>query len=217
MTRGRAPALRHQNTRPDIAYSMGMLCRAMSRATETLYDCALRVLYYLARHADIGLQYEADESAVSAYSDSDLDVQHSTTGWDIRWQKATISYGSKKQPTIATSSCHAEIIAASETAKEVKYYREFVDELGFPQKQPTVMRVDNSATIDLSYNPEFHAKTKHIDRRHFFVRELVEQHTLSVQYVNTSDNLADFFTKPLPPKIFFKLRAQIMNIHNETL
>ena len=79
------------------------------------------------------------------------------------------------------------------------------------------MRVDNSATIDLSYNPEFHAKTKHIDRRHFFVRELVEQHALSVQYVNTSDNLADFFTKPLPPKIFFKLRAQIMNIHNETL
>ena len=48
----------------------------------------------------------------------------------LRWQKATISYGSKKQSSIATSSCHAEIIAASETAKEAKFYREFIAEMG---------------------------------------------------------------------------------------
>ena len=160
----------------------------------------------------MGLHYEADPSAIAAYSDSDLGVQHSTTGWDIRWQKATISYGSKKQHSVATSSCHAEIIAASEAAKEAKFFREFLQELGFRQTNPTELNVDNTATVNLAYNPEYHARTKHIDRRHFYVRELVEQHVLSVKYVNTTDNLADFFTKPLPPKHFFKLRNKIMNV-----
>ena len=84
-------------TRPDIAYSMGMLCRAMSKPTPILHKAALRVLHYLARHADIGLHYEAEPSAVVAYSDSDLATQHSTTGWDIRWQRASISWGSKNK------------------------------------------------------------------------------------------------------------------------
>ena len=108
------------NTRPDVAYSVGMLCRAMSKPTKGLHDAALRVLYYLARHADVGLHYEADPSAITAYSDSDLGTQHSTTGWDICWQRASISFGSKKQVSVATSSCHAEIIAASEAAKEAR-------------------------------------------------------------------------------------------------
>ena len=185
----------------------------MSRPTHPLLKAAMRVLYYLARHADIGLHYEADPSAITAYSDSDLGTQHSTTGWDIRWQRATISYGSKKQGSVATSSCHAEIIAASEAAKETKFFREFAEELGFPQSDPTTLLVDNTATVNLSYNPEYHARTKHIDRRHFYVRELVEEHVIRVQYVNTTNNLADFFTKPLPAKSFFKLRDIIMNVH----
>ena len=201
------------NTRPDIAYAVGMLCRAMSKPTPPLIKAAKRVLYYLARHADVGLHYEADPSDITAYSDADLGVQKSTTGWDIRWQRASISFGSKKQPNVATSSCHAEIIAASEAAKEAKFYREFADELGFKQTKPTEMYVDNTATVDLAYNPEFHNRTKHIDRRHFYVRELVEDHVIQVKYVNSSDNLADFFTKPLPAKSFFKLRDIIMNVH----
>ena len=186
----------------------------MSRPTPALYKAATRVLHYLARHADVGLHYEADPSAIAAYSDSDLGTQHSTTGWDIRWQKATISFGSKKQPSIATSSCHAEIIAASEAAKEAKFYREFAQELGFKQINPTILNIDNSATVNLAYNPEYHARTKHIDRRHFYVRELVEEHVLNVRYVNSADNLADFFTKPLPPKQFFLLRNKIMNVQS---
>ena len=97
----------------------------------------------------------------------------------------------------------ARIIAASEAAKEAKFYREFAEELGFKQANPTTLNVNNTATINLAYNPEYHNRTKHIDRRHFYVRELVEEHVLRVQYVKTADNLADFFTKPLPPKSFF--------------
>ena len=75
------------------------------------------------------------------------------------------------------------------------------------------MYVDNSAAVDLAYNPEFHNRTKHIDRRHFYARELVENHVINVKYVRSAENLADFFTKPLPPKTFFALRNKIMNVH----
>ena len=74
------------------------------------------------------------------------------------------------------------------------------------------MSVDNTAARDLSYNPEHHKRVKHIERRHFFVRELVERMELRVPYVNTADNIADFFTKPLEPRVFRAMRDVIMNV-----
>ena len=65
---------------------------------------------------------------------------------------------------------------------------------------------------DLSYNPEQHQKTKHIERRHFFIRDMVEKMELRVPLVSTANNYADFFTKPLKAKAFFALRDKIMNV-----
>ena len=72
------------------------------------------------------------------------------------------------------------------------------------------------AAGDLAYNPEHHPKTKHIDRRHFYVRECVEDLKIRVPFVASHDNLADFFTKPLNAKNFFRLRDIIMNISHAT-
>ena len=75
---------------------------------------------------------------------------------------------------------------------------------------------DNQAANNLAYNPELHERTKHIARRHFYIREVVEEGQIVVPYVRTIDNLADFFTKPLAGKDasrFFKLRNIIMNYH----
>ena len=69
------------NTRPDIAYAVGMLCRSMARPTPELYEDALRVLYYLHYTADLGLRYQADERDLSGMSDSDWATRYSTTGW----------------------------------------------------------------------------------------------------------------------------------------
>ena len=75
---------------------------------------------------------------------------------------------------------------------------------------------DNQGAIDLAYNPEQHQKTKHIDRRFFYVRELVERGLergqIEVPYVKTAENLADFFTKPLAVKTFRAMRDKIMNM-----
>ena len=70
--------------------------------------------------------------------------------------------------------------------------------------------MDNQAGRDLAYNPEHHQKTKHIERRHFYVRELVEDGRIVVPFVRSADNIADFSTKPLPSKTFFRFRDIIM-------
>ncbi len=202
------------NTRPDVAYPIGMLCRAMSCPTPELYDDALRVLYYLHRHREIGLTYEADQSPLAGYTDSDWAVKHSTSGWLFTYSRAVVTWGSKKQQSIALSSCEAEIMAMSEACKDSLYLDTFLGELDLKVEgdAPPVLYGDNRGANDLAYNPEHHQRTKHIDRRHFWVRELVENMRISVAYVNTIDNLADFLTKPLPSKTFFAMRDKIMNV-----
>ena len=201
------------NTRPDVAYAVGMLCRCMARPTPALYDAAGRVLCYLYHHRHIGLYYQDDPEPLHGMSDSDWAVKHSTTGWLYKYMRAAISWASTKQPTIALSTCEAEIMALSDASKEAVHLGRFIAELGYaPAEDPVLLRTDNTGALALSYNPENHAKVKHIDRRHFWVRELVEEFKVTVRFVATVDNLADFFTKPLAPSQFYAMRDKIMNV-----
>jgi hypothetical protein len=103
-------------------------------------------------------------------------------------------------------------MASSEAGKEAVYLRSFLEQLGVGDAEPTSMGMDNQAGRELAYNPEHHAKTKHIQRRHFFVRELVEEFQITVPFVRSEENDADFFTKPLKSSQFFALRTRIMNM-----
>eukprot|EP00965_Chrysotila_dentata_P068667 2268683-Pleurochrysis_carterae.AAC.1 len=76
------------------------------------------------------------------------------------YSQAAITWSSKKQATVALSSCEAEIVAASEAAKEAVYLRSLVAELGSPATEPTSLALDNKSAIDLAYNPEHHARSR---------------------------------------------------------
>ena len=113
---------------------------------------------------------------------------------------------------MALSSCEAEIIALSEAAKDVVYFRKLLSGLDSSHVSSVPeLRTDNMGARDLCYNPEHHNKTKHVERRHFFIRDMVEKMQLVVPYVNTMNNWADFFTKPLKLKVFKKFRDIMMN------
>ena len=123
-----------------------------------------------------------------------------------------IHFASKKQNSVALSSAHAEIVALSEAAKDCVYFQRLSDEICPPATRPMTLATDNTAARDLAYNPEHHERTKHIARRHYYIREVVEEHRIRVPFVRSHENLADFFTKHLPPKVFFGLRRTIMNL-----
>ena len=104
------------------------------------------------------------------------------------------------------------VIALSEAAKDVVYLRKLTAGLGVGESSPTLLYTDSKAARDVSYNPEQHDRMKHVERRHFFVRDMVEKFELEVPYVSTLDNIADFFTKPMhSSKQFFAFRRLIMN------
>ena len=91
--------------------------------------------------------------------------------------------------------------------------RSLLRELGVSSNdEPTHMSMDNQSAIAVAYNPEHHGRMKHVERRHLFVRECVENNQLVVPFVATHENMADFFTKALPPKVFFPMRDRIMNV-----
>ena len=77
---------------------------------------------------------------------------------------------------------------------------------------PSELSTDNQAARDLSYNPENHQRTKHVERRHFFIRDMVEALELRVPLIPTKENPADFLTKPLDKGLFFAHRDTFMNV-----
>ena len=130
-------------------------------------------------------------------------------------QAAISSWASRKQKSVALSSCEAEIVALSECTKDVVFFRKLLKGVdGKLISAPTPTATDNSGAHHLSYNPEFHQRAKHIQRRHFYVRDMVEAFEVIVPLVPTAKNPADFFTKPMTPEKFFEFRAIIMNIES---
>ena len=135
------------------------------------------------------------------------------------WEPSSLSLGYHFSKVCdCLLSCEAEIIALSEAAKDVVYLRKFISGMtGNQIKWPTQLRTDNKAARDLSYNPEIHNRTKHVARRHFFIRDTVQAFELNVPLVSTVNNFADFFTKALKPGSFTSMRNKIMNMHDDNV
>ena len=109
------------------------------------------MLAYLLRNKHIGLRYSADARPLYGMTDSDWAIKHSTTGWVFLYASAAISWGSKRQVSIALSSCEAEIMAASEASKEAIYLKRFASELGISDGSPVELFEDNKGARDLAY------------------------------------------------------------------
>ena len=76
-------------------------------------------------------------------------------------------------------------------------------------KEPVVMFCDNTSAINISKNPVMHSKTKHIAIKYHFVRELVQDKEIRLEYVHTKEKIANIFTKPLPKDAFLYLRGKL--------
>jgi hypothetical protein len=206
--------------RPDVALAVGLLTRCMAYPSEALLREAERVLIYLYHTRDLGLVYHKTHATVvdmdwapslgpvtDGDSDANFETKRSTTGYMFMLLNTAISWCVRRQQSIALCTTHAELMAGSLAACEAVYLRGLLDELGHKQIAPTVLRSDNTGAIDLAHDPVQHAKSKHIDRRYFHIRELIDDKVIKVIYVKSADNRADWLTKPLPKNIFLKHRA----------
>ncbi|XP_073822557.1 uncharacterized protein [Musca autumnalis] len=162
-------------TRPDLAFSVGVLSRSLESPTSEDVQRLKRVLRYIAGTLDYGIIYKTNGlKKLECYSDADyggcMSTGRSTTGVVACYAGSPISWISQRQPTVSTSTTEAEIIAASEAAKELMWLKSLYNDLINYNEVP-VIHIDNTAAIRLSQNPEFHKRTKHISLKHFFIRE----------------------------------------------
>ena len=209
-------------TRPDLAFSVSNCARYMSNPSEEHYKALNRIWQYVRTTQNKGLLYNiSDEEALSliGYVDSDwggdYTTRKSTTGYLFTFGNTPISWSSKLQKSVAISFCEAEYMALKEAAKELIWLKTVFNEIKPLNKYNTdLLYCDNKSAIDLSKNPEHHARTKHIDIQYHFVRDYIERKIFELRYINTKEQLADALTKAIDINAFRNFTKRINIVEN---
>jgi hypothetical protein len=194
-------------TRPDISAAVGILSRFMENPGKEHWEGVLRILQYLKKTRLSGLFFDKHfKTDIHGYCDSDwagdVDDNKSTTGYVFLLAGAAVSWQSKKQKSTAQSSCEAEYYAAGMAGNEVSWLSSFLGELGFLPSSPIHVYSDSQSALNLSANPIWHEKSKHIATRWNAIRELLYAKILVLLKVKTDFQIADSLTKAVPgPKV----------------
>ena len=208
-------------TRPDLAFSVGFLARFSANPTMGALQGVNRVLRYALSTADWNLiinpSIDQSSSTLSfdGYTDSDfasnpLD-RKSVGGWIVLLASAPISWSSKRQELVSTSTLEAELIALFNLSQEALFLQRLLVELAnkfFNVGTPT-LRCDNKGAIALASNPCSHKKSKHIDVKYRALQCRVARKVFIVDYVRTEENIADIMTKPLARVRLFRLCSKL--------
>ncbi|KAH9790306.1 Integrase catalytic domain-containing protein [Citrus sinensis] len=204
-------------TRPDISHAVGIVSRYMHNPGKGHWQAVKWILRYIQKTMDVGLLFERDDTlgqGVIGYVDSDyagdLDKRRSTTGYVFTFAGGPISWKSTLQSTVALSTTEAEYMAITEAVKEAIWLQGLLENLGLTQEHINVY-CDSQSAIHLTKNQVYHARTKHIDVRFHFVREIVDDGKILLQKIKTAENPADMLTKVVMT-IKFKHCLNLINI-----
>lgn len=189
------------STRPDISYSVSYMSQFNNCFTKEHWQHAKRILRYLKKTKHYVLKYDSKlNSEITGYVDadwgSDVISRRSYTGYVFELTGAAISWESRKQKFVALSSTEAEYIGISECCKETIYLQNLQCEIT-DGLYTIILYNDNQSAQKLLVNPVFHNKSKHIDIRFHFCKEIIDQNLVNVQYLCTADMPADLLTKSL--------------------
>lgn len=227
--------------RADIAYAVIFFSRYSRNPKQHHFKGVKRILAYLKGTKEYGLYYEdrsKDECGVAeldgfsaqwkdipitGFGDADFansKDRRSISGYCFFYRGNLISWTSKKQATVATSTVHAEYIAASLATREACWLRSFLFEITHPEQldlptieqidtKPVLLYTDSQGAQAIATNPIHHQRTKHFDIHHHYIRERIALNHISLQTCSTSQQIADIFTKALPPKQFHSCRMRL--------
>jgi len=206
-------------TRPDIAYAVSKCSRYSANPTLD-HDLAVKqIIRYLAGTAQLRLRYEPSkvkevegaeffEYTDSAHADC-LDSRRFTFGYMFFLWNGPISWSSKRQQCVSTSSAEAEYVDECNAAKELTFLVQALKEVGYDgsDTNSTTILADNQAAIKMGSNPVNHPRAKHIDTSYHYVRNKVEEGAIRLKYILIDQMVADDLTKPLKSGKFLRFRS----------
>ncbi|CAM8998933.1 unnamed protein product [Rhodiola kirilowii] len=190
-------------TRPDLAFGISVLSRFMSNPGESHWNAMKFLLKYLNHTKNLGLVYSAygNKPDLIGYVDSDYasnrDTRKSTTGLFFTWHGNCVSWKSQLQSVVALSSTEAEYIAATEAAKEAIWLKGLLSEIEQCSYVPLIYS-DSMSALHLCRDTVYHERSKHIDVRLHFIRDIIDKGVIRIDKVLGDENPADFGTKVVP-------------------
>ncbi|KAI3681002.1 hypothetical protein L6452_35782 [Arctium lappa] len=208
------------SSRPDIMFSTCLCARYQASPKESHLSAVKCIFRYLKGTADLGLWYPKNIGfELIAYSDADhagcMLNKKSTLGHIQFLGDKLVSWDSKKQLCVSTSTAEAEYVAAASCYSQVLWMRTQLRDYGFKYDKIPIY-CDSKSAIAISANPVQHTKTKHIDVRYHFIKDNVEKGTIELYFENTDYHLADLFTKPLDEKSFNFLISKLGMLNLKT-
>lgn len=208
------------STRPDLCFIVTKLSQYMSKPTVTHLAMAKHVLRYLKGTMYQNLTFTKSENSLNIVGFCDADWANSNDRRSISGYCFTlnedgglISWRSKKQQTVALSTCEAEYMSLTIAVQESKFLLKLLHSmLGYDLFPFITLHCDNQGALALAKNPVQHQRSKHIDIKYHFIRHEVQSGTLNLVYVPTDQNLSDIFTKPLSGVKFKSFVCNLMGI-----
>jgi hypothetical protein len=196
------------HTRPDICFALGKLSQYMSDPAEHHGKALKSLQRYLRSSLNTAIQYgHGDQNAhgLIGYTDADWAgdkaTRKSTSGYVFMLGGGPVSWRSRKQTAVATSSTESEYVALSAAAKQAVWINQVLIDMGYTQyvdsSHGVDIRGDNQGSLALVKNPHLHERSKHIDICYHNSRDLQKRGKIQTSYVPTADMVADGFTKPL--------------------
>jgi hypothetical protein len=191
--------------RPDVAFPVGLASRFSSNPGPEHFDLVKRIIGYLVVTKDVGLKVGGDrktDEGFVAYVDADFagdkDDLKSTTGFVIFYNGSLVSFVSKKQSSVATSTAQAESVAVYLAMSEIEWLEKIASSLPFSTAPSIpILHNDNSTAVSNFNNPTYLEQTKNVDTKVRRVREQIEGGFVKVEWVKGVNNIADLLTKPL--------------------
>ena len=190
-------------TRSNIVYAVSLISRYSANPTQTHWNTVIRIFRYLRGTIHYELVYKGSLQALTEYTDSDWadnSTRRSISDYLFNVDSDAISWSSKRQATVALSTCEVEYIDQTLVIKEVIWLKTLLNQLLRPRNsdpKTIIIFDDNQSAIALVKNAQFHARTKHIDIAHHFVREKVNDDTVNMQFVPTNKQMTDGLIKAL--------------------
>jgi hypothetical protein len=190
-------------TRLDISYAVSKLSQFVSNPGEDHWHALERVLRYLKGTMSYGIHYTGYPRVVEGYCDanwiSDADEIYATSGYVFSVGGGAVSWKSCKQTILIRSTMEAELTALDTATVEAEWLREFLMVLPVVEKPiPAIsMNCDNQTVVNVNSSNDNMKSTRHVKRRLKYVRKLRNCGVIALDYVNTSKNVADQFTKGL--------------------
>lgn len=188
-------------SRPDISYSVGEVSRFMAHPNQLHVNAIKRIFRYLNHTKNMKITYGAGNGKVLGYTDADHardpETSRSVTGYAFMLGNGVVTWKSKQQSHVTLATAESEYVALCDGSKEAIWLQHLIKDFGYEQSDKIKMLCDNLSTIRWVKNPQQHHKTKHINKKLHFVREMYQNGEIQLEHVNGDDQLADVFTKPL--------------------